>query len=238
MIPRKLIAARTAVLALAMPAALLAAQQVQDTSAEVVQVSATEAGWGGDPYLLAIDPVTGEKLGDIKGQIVLQHEGREFRFASQETADAFQANPQKFIPGVDARLVRDQLLYYPLATCLVSDEKLDEHAVNLVYRNRLVRLSRRAYQTAFLTDPESFIDKLDKAVIAKQRPRYAATTCPISGEALDSMGAPIEHVLGNRLIRLCCESCIDDLAKDPLRIVESYAVEPGEARTPREPGPS
>jgi hypothetical protein len=45
-------------------------------------------------------------------------------------------------------------------------------------------------------------------------------------------------VLGNRLIRLCCESCIDDLAKDPLRIVEMYAVEAGKAPPVREPGPS
>jgi hypothetical protein len=91
MLRMKSFAVRSAVLVLAVPAAVVAAKSVQDEQAAVVQGSAEEAGWAGDPYLLAIDPVTGEKLGDVPRQIVLQHEGREFRFASQETADAFQA---------------------------------------------------------------------------------------------------------------------------------------------------
>ena len=94
MTPMTLFAVRSAVLALAIPGAVLAAKRVQDEQTEVVQQTASETGWDGDPYLLAIDPVTGEKLGDVQSQIVLQHEGREFRFASQETVTPSRPIPK------------------------------------------------------------------------------------------------------------------------------------------------
>lgn len=46
---------------------------------------------------------------------------------------------------------------------------------------------------------------------------YSLATCVVSGEELGgAMGAPIDYVVGNRLIRLCCNGCKKKVAKDPL----------------------
>ena len=179
--------------------------------------------WKGDPYLLAVDPVSGATLGPIEKQVVVQHEGRELRFATQENADAFKAKPEKFLLAVDEKIVRAQLPLYPLDTCVVSGRKLGEvgEPDNFVYKNRLVRLSTKDGELAFLQDPKKYIDKLDAAVIAKQGPSYGMKTCPVSGEKLDGeMGAPVDYVIGNRLVRLCCKDCKEKLLKDPLKFLK------------------
>jgi len=55
----------------------------------------------------------------------------------------------------------------------------------------------------------------DAEVIAKQGPSYPLTTCPISHEALDAMGKPVEIVHEGRLVRLCCKSCVKEFKQDP-----------------------
>jgi hypothetical protein len=206
--------------------ALAALQDPEATAKPVVVAQSTEPQWEGDPYLLPTDPVTAKRLGAVDTQVVLVHEDRQFRFASQESADLFAANPHNYIPGVDAKLVKQQLRFYPLANCLVSDEKLSEESFNLVYLNRLVRLSKRSYESIFLQDPASFLDKLDAAVIARQKPLYAAKNCPVSGEPLGAMGEPIDYVVGNRLVRLCCTSCIEDVTREPLKYLELFSAHP------------
>ena len=178
--------------------------------------------WKGDPYLLPTDAVTGEALGPIEKQVVLQHEGREFRFAKKENADAFKTSPQKYIAAVDEKMVRQQLSFYPLDTCIVSGDKLGADAVNVVFKNRLVRFAKKEHEQTFLKDPGAYIAKLDQAVIAKQAPTYVPKTCPVSGDKLGGdMGKPIDVVIGNRLVRLCCNDCKKDIAKDPLKYLSA-----------------
>ena len=52
-------------------------------------------------------------------------------------------------------------------------------------------------------------------VIQSQLPSYPLSKCPISGEALGSMGDPIDFVHGTRLVRFCCKSCVKSFEKDP-----------------------
>lgn len=44
-------------------------------------------------------------------------------------------------------------------------------------------------------------------VVKKQLPSYPLDVCPVSNEKLGSMGDPVDFVIGDRLVRLCCGSC-------------------------------
>lgn len=174
--------------------------------------------WKGDPYLLTTDPVSGGALGPIEKQVVLNYEGRELRFATRENADLFRADPAKFLAKADAKIILEQRPYYPLDTCVLSGRKLGElgEPFDFVFKNRLVRLSSADGKLAFLQDPAKYIQKLDQAVVAKQKPTYPLETCVVSGEKFGGeMGAPVDHVVGNRLVRFCCKDCAEQFRKDP-----------------------
>jgi hypothetical protein len=64
-------------------------------------------------------------------------------------------------------------------------------------------------------DATTYLAKIDKQIIEKQSASYPMTTCPVSGEALGSMGDPVDYVHNNRLIRFCCGSCVRAFKKDP-----------------------
>jgi YHS domain-containing protein len=156
----------------------------------------------------------------VEKQVIVVQEGREFRFASTQSADAFKAAPEKYTPSVDAKLITQQLPFYPIDACVVSGDKLGKQGTgqDFVYMNRLVRLSSKDHRATFLKDPEKFLAKLDAAVIEHQKAGYKETTCLVSGEKLGGeMGDPIDHVVGNRLVRFCCKSCVKDFGKDPLK---------------------
>lgn len=47
---------------------------------------------------------------------------------------------------------------------------------------------------------------------------YPLRTCVVSGELLGgSMGPPFDHRHQGRLVRFCCEACVERFAKDPAR---------------------
>jgi len=53
--------------------------------------------------------------------------------------------------------------------------------------------------------------------------------CPVSGDSLGSMGAPIQIVYKGKLVGLCCGGCPKTFAKDPdayLAKAEASAVKP------------
>jgi hypothetical protein len=118
----------------------------------------------------------------------------------------------------DKQIIAQQLPTYPLDTCVVSGEKFGGdmgEAVNVVVNGRLVRLCCPSCKAELAKDPAKYLAKIDKAVIAKQKPNYPLTTCVVSGEKLDD-GA-VDYVLGTRLVRLCCTKCIKTLQADPAK---------------------
>lgn len=169
----------------------------------------------GDPYLLEIDPVSGKSL---PAEPVLKiHDGRELRFTDEASAAAFEKNPAKYLKAIDEKIAGQQVSIYPLEACVVSGEKLGGkmgQPVNHVYRNRLVRLCCKDCVSTLEKDPAKYLGLLDKAVIEAQKKTYTAKTCVVSGEALGSMGDPIDMVVGNRLVRLCCKSCVKTFRAD------------------------
>lgn len=174
----------------------------------------------GDPYSLNVCPVSGEKLGTMGDPIVSAHDGREVRFCCAMCPKQLAADPAKFFAKIDALMVKDQSKHYPLTTDLVTDAKLGEKPVDLVYNNRLVRLGDESSVAKFNAAPAKYLAKLDKAVIAKQSETYPFKVCMVSGEELGGdHGDMIDKVVANRLIRFCRNDCAKELNKTPMKFI-------------------
>jgi YHS domain-containing protein len=106
---------------------------------------------------------------------------------------------------------------YPLSACIVSGEELAGQKAPAAIRHegREIRFCCSDCVKDFEADPAAYISTLDAVIVATQRANYPTEVCPVSGEELGSMGDPVEHLVGNRLVRLCCESCLDKIAANP-----------------------
>lgn len=195
----------------------------QHSSQESPTASKTIQETTGDPYTLTTCPVSGQALGSMGESVIYTYQGREIRFCCAVCISKFEADPGKFIQKIDQLMIQDQLPVYPLGTCVVSGEKLGGSMgkpVDFIYKNRLVRFCCPSCVELFKNNPDTFLKKLDDAVVEKQRSSYPLTTCPVSGEKLGgSMGKPVDKVVANRLVRLCCPACETALAKDPQKVL-------------------
>lgn len=108
---------------------------------------------------------------------------------------------------------------YPLATCPVSGEELGSMGdpVVQVYDGREVRFCCEKCRPKFEADQARYWGEIDEQIIAEQLPHYPLGACPVSGHELlsDEDHEPVNVVRDNRLIRLCCEDCMEDLEADP-----------------------
>jgi len=165
------------------------------------------------PYTLPNCPVGGP-LGSMGDPIVKMYDNREVRFCCAGCIETFEANQARYWGEIDKKVVAQQLMHYPIDTCIVTGEKLGADAVDHVHNNRLVRLADAEAATAFEADPKKHLDALDKAIIAAQLPGYPMDNCPVGGP-LGSMGEPINFIYMNRLVRLCCGGCEKSLLSEP-----------------------
>lgn len=181
----------------------------------------------GDPYTLDTCPVSGEKLGSMGDPVVKVHEGREVRLCCKGCVSKLDKEPEALFRKIDEKIVEQQKASYPLDTCIVTGDKLDDTATTFVLGNRLFLLCCASCEKAIRKDPAAFIEKLNDAVKEKQGSGYALKTCPVSGKAVEGKG--VEHVVANRLIRFCCEGCIKQFDKDPAKYL-SMVDAPADAK--------
>ena len=79
---------------------------------------------------------------------------------------------------------------------------------------------------ALLACTPVFAASKDKAPApAKQPDTYPLKTCVVSEETLGSMGEFVNYVhkepgKPDRVVRFCCEGCIDDFKKDPAKYLK------------------
>lgn len=80
----------------------------------------------------------------------------------------------------------------------------------------------------------------DAGWLAKAKESYPLKTCPVSGDGLGGdMGETIDRIYRekgkpDRLVRFCCDSCIDDFKQDPapyLKLIDEAAKPAGAAAT-------
>lgn len=105
---------------------------------------------------------------------------------------------------------------YLLTTCPVSGEAIDPaaEAVSLVHEGREIRFCCDKCPAEFEKDPAAYLSKVDEQIRTQQRATYPMRTCLVSDEELGSMGEPHEIVHEGRLVRFCCEGCVDMFKAD------------------------
>ncbi|MCE2885039.1 MAG: hypothetical protein LW806_09105 [Planctomycetaceae bacterium] len=201
--------------------ALISLAALTGATLSVAMKSAPTAGdaFGGDPYPLETCPVSGEKLGADAVTTVLTGmkdknlDGTQVKFCCSKCEAAFKADPAKFVPKMDEAIVKAAGAY-PIDNCIVmTDEKLEDDAKTVVYQNRVYKLCCKKCVVRFSKDPAKFAKDFETAVIAKQKPGYKASTCPISGKPLGD-GA-VDVVVNGRLVRACCNGCVGPIKADP-----------------------
>lgn len=106
---------------------------------------------------------------------------------------------------------------YTLDTCPVSGEKLGDMGDPIQYNHegRDIRFCCEGCIERFEGMADTYLSQIDKKMIEQQKPHYALATCPVSGQKLGDMGEPLDIVVSNRLVRLCCAGCESKVREDP-----------------------
>ena len=71
-------------------------------------------------------------------------------------------------------------------------------------------------------DPDTKTAEEVRALVAKQK------ICPVSGEALGAMGAPIKLTVAGHDVFVCCESCEEPLKTDPAKHLAKIGLTPAQ----------
>jgi hypothetical protein len=87
---------------------------------------------------------------------------RLVRFCCAGCTKGFEASPETFMPKLDEAWMAAQRPSYPLDTCIVSGQPLED-ARELLYGVTLVRLCCKKCERAFQAEPEPFLQKLADA---------------------------------------------------------------------------
>ncbi|QDU69155.1 hypothetical protein [Engelhardtia mirabilis] len=199
------------------------APQAQEEAPErAAPAQAEEAAPRVDAYTVTACPISGKALGSMGEPIVLELDGRAVQLCCRGCVGPANADPAGTAAKVDAAFADQQRPHYPLTTCLISGEPLAQDgvdvAVEVVVGNRLFRLCCDTCAAKVRRDPAAMHGKLDEAVIAAQSPDYPLQNCLVSDKnALGSMGEPVEFVVGDRLVRLCCGSCRPAFDAEPAK---------------------
>ncbi len=173
----------------------------------------------GDPYSLNVCPISGEKLGSMGDTpVYVGEDGREVKFCCGGCEKKYVANMDAINAEIDKKMMADQESHYPTNTCINSGAELKDGGVSFIVGNRLVKTCCAKCEAKVKADPAAYIAKLDQQVIDAQKADYKSEVCPISGKPLGE--SPIEMVVANRLVKLCCEGCKKKVGEDPLAVLE------------------
>ena len=167
-------------------------------------------------YTLGVCPVSGEALPDEP--VVKEIDGREVKFCCGGCAGKYEADPATYGAKLDALIVEQQKDDYPMTTCVISGHELGGmgEVVDYVYQNRLVRFCCAGCVGKFEEDAKGNIEKIDAATIEQKGKDYPVTNCVVMPED-ELPDDAMDMVIANRLIRLCCKSCVKDVMKDPAK---------------------
>lgn len=148
----------------------------------------------------------------------VMHDGRLVRVCCDGCATTFTGAPAGYLSEIDAAIVKAQLASYPIDVCVIEGGKLGEMGppAQVVHGTRLVQFCCADCEPTFRADPATAMAKIDAAYIEAQKATYATQVCPLmEGMKIDSMGEPFDFLYGTRLVRLCCEDCVDKFWENP-----------------------
>lgn len=113
------------------------------------------------PYPLEKCAVSDEKLGDMGEPFVFEHDGREVKLCCESCKKDFDKEPAKFTAKIDE--AAKKVKKYPLKTCLVSGEPIDEAAPAAIHKAQEFKFCCKDCQKKFVKDPAKFAAKLPKS---------------------------------------------------------------------------
>ena len=118
------------------------------------------------PYPLETCIVSGEKLGDMGEPVVLVEGDQEILLCCKSCKKDFEKDKKANLAKVDDAWKK--VKPYPLAGCIVSDEKLEPaKAVGLVVEGREFRFCCKSCLKDFKKDTAKFVKKFDEAAKKK-----------------------------------------------------------------------
>lgn len=184
----------------------------------------------GDGYYLSTCARCDRLLGSVGVAVDRVVGVRELRFCTPECETAFVGDLDAGTRHIDEVMARDQLPLYPIRTSIVSGKPMGEKVEDYVWCNRLVRLAEREERAAFLREPERYVAALDEQVLKAQEATYGmANRCPVQGDILSS-DTPIDFVIANRMIRVCCARCVRSVRARPYQYLAMIDYANREAR--------
>lgn len=105
---------------------------------------------------------------------------------------------------------------YPFNTCVVrAADELPSEPMIYVHEGRELRFCCGGCLSRFMTKPEDFLPKLNERVIESQLKDYPLETCVVMPEENLSGDEVVNYVHGNRLVRLCCNTCVRKFRRNP-----------------------
>ncbi|MFT7668944.1 MAG: hypothetical protein ACI8X5_001644 [Planctomycetota bacterium] len=169
-------------------------------------------------YPLDTCVVSGEKFTKEAPAVDVVVNGQLLRTCCKKCVAVIRKDPTAATAKVHAAVVKAQKSSWPLNTCPVSGEAYGGdmgEPIDFVVGTRYVKLCCGGCLKSVKKDPTKFLAKLDALAMPELAKTYPIKTCMVSGEALGSMGAPIDVMYGHRLLRFCCKGCLKAYKKDP-----------------------
>jgi YHS domain-containing protein len=126
-------------------------------------------------YPMTTCPVSGEALGEMGEPASQVYNNRLVRFCCKMCVRKFKQTPAEYLSKLDQAVVAQQKASYPLATCMVSGQKLGGmgEPVDYVVAGHLVRFCCPGCLAGFYKNPADYLAKLDKAWGDKSAPAPA-----------------------------------------------------------------
>lgn len=115
-----------------------------------------------DAYPLDTCIVSGKKLADMGAPFAYDHKGRTIMFCCKGCVAKFEANTDEYVKKLDDAIITMQKPTYPMLTCVVSGDKLDE-PIHYIYMNRLVEFCCKDCIKSFSEEPAKYLKQLDEA---------------------------------------------------------------------------
>ncbi len=99
---------------------------------------------------------------DSDAKIVVHH-NRVYRLCCKKCVTRFERDPSKYVQEFEARVIAAQKAAYKATTCPVSGKPLGDGAVDMVLKDRLVRVCCPGCVGAVKADPAAAFAKIDAA---------------------------------------------------------------------------
>lgn len=114
-------------------------------------------------YPLETCVVSGQKLGSMGEPVEYVHDNRLVRLCCKGCISAVEKDPAKHLTELDKAAIEKQKADYPLDTCVVRGDELDDNAKDVVIGGQLVRLCCPGCEKKLRAEPQKYLTQIDEA---------------------------------------------------------------------------